>query len=186
MIGIFEAAEELQRFCEGEGWGSCLIGGIAVLRWGEPRVTRDVDLTLMVGFGDEGRFVEALLKRFAGRLPDAHEFALRSRVLLLRAGNGVGMDVSLGALPFEALAVERSTYFEFEEDARLRTCSAEDLLVMKLFAGRALDVQDAEGVVRRQVGRVDWAYVREQIGPLAELKDEASIWANVERLARLR
>lgn len=86
MIGIFEAAEELQRFCEGEGWGSCFIGGIAVLRWGEPRVTRDVDLTLMVGFGDEGRFVEALLKRFAGRLPDAHEFALRSRVLLLHWG----------------------------------------------------------------------------------------------------
>ena len=56
---------------------------------------------------------------------------------------------------------------------------------MKLFAGRALDVQDAEGVTRRQVGRLDWAYVREQIGPLAELKDEASIWANVERLARL-
>ena len=106
-------------------------------------------------------------------------------MLLLQASNGVGIDVSLGALPFEEMAVERATYFGFVEGASLRTCSAEDLLVMKLFAGRALDVQDAEGVTRRQVGRLDWAYVREQIGPLAELKDEASIWANVERLARL-
>lgn len=45
---------------------------------------------------------------------------------------------------------------------------------MKFFAGRALDVHDAEGVARRQVG------------PLADLRDEASIWANVERLARLK
>ena len=149
-------------------------------------MTRDVDLTLMVGFGDEERFLDALLSGFAGRLPDAREFALRSRVLLLCAANGVGIDVSLGALPFESMAVERATYFEFGEGARLRTCSAEDLLVMKLFAGRALDLQDAEGVARRQVGRVDWTYVREQIGPLAELKDEASIWANVERLGSLR
>ncbi len=186
MIGIFEAAKEVQQFCESRSWGSCFIGGVAVLRWGEPRVTRDVDLTLMVGFGGEERFVSALLGEFVGRLPDAYEFALRSRVLLLQAGNGVGIDVSLGALPFEAMTVGRSTYFEFEEGVRLRTCSAEDLVVMKLFAGRALDLQDAEGVIRRQVGCFDWAHVREQIGPLAELKDEALTWANLERLARLR
>ena len=69
-------------------------------------MTRDVDLTLMVGFGGEERFLNALLGEFAGRLPDAYEFALRCRVLLLQAGNWIRIDVSLGAL-----AVERSTYF---------------------------------------------------------------------------
>lgn len=65
--------------------------------------------------------------------------------------------MSQGALPFEAMAVERSSYFEFQDGGNLPTCSAEDLLVMTLFAGRALDVQDAEDVAGRQVGRLDWA-----------------------------
>ena len=29
------------------------MGGVALQRWGEPRLTQDVDLTLLTGFGDE-------------------------------------------------------------------------------------------------------------------------------------
>jgi len=45
MIDIFEAARQLQVPCDRRGWRSCFIGGVAVQRRGEPRVTRDVDLT---------------------------------------------------------------------------------------------------------------------------------------------
>ena len=38
-------------------------GGLAVQRWGEPRLTRDADLTLLTGFGKEARFASALLER---------------------------------------------------------------------------------------------------------------------------
>lgn len=47
MNGLFSAAELVQDLCEREGWEFCFIGGLAVQRWGEPRVTRDVDLTLL-------------------------------------------------------------------------------------------------------------------------------------------
>jgi hypothetical protein len=53
MIDLFEAARELQTFCDRHEWRSCFIGGIAVQRWGEPRVTRDIDLNLIAGFGGE-------------------------------------------------------------------------------------------------------------------------------------
>ena len=56
MIDLFETAIQLQFFCDRQGWRSCFIGGIAVQRWGEPRVTRDVDLTLLTGLGGEDRF----------------------------------------------------------------------------------------------------------------------------------
>lgn len=49
LVGILAAAGELQRFCERQGWRFCLIGGVAVQRWGEPRFTQDVDLTLLTG-----------------------------------------------------------------------------------------------------------------------------------------
>ena len=94
MIDIFDAA---RRFCDQRGWRSCFIGGIAVQRWGEPRVTRD--LTLLTGFGGEDEYVDALLTAFPARIANSKEFALRNRVLLLSTPGGVGMDVSLGASP---------------------------------------------------------------------------------------
>jgi len=60
---LFLAAQEVQHLCEGEGWDFCFIGGLAVQRWGEPRLTRDVDLTLLTGFGAEGAYVARLLER---------------------------------------------------------------------------------------------------------------------------
>jgi hypothetical protein len=71
MMDLFEAARQLQTFCDGQGWHSCFIGGLAVQRWGEPRVTLDVDLTVLAGYGGEGRFIEALLAAYPARLADA-------------------------------------------------------------------------------------------------------------------
>lgn len=145
MNGLFQAAVRLQSFGDGPGWRSCFIGGIAVQRWGGPRVTVDLDPTLLTGFGDEDRFIAPLLAEFPKRIAEAAEFARRHRVLLLRTPDGVGIDVSLGALPFEESAVERATVFSFGPGVDIRTCSAEDLIVFKLFASRALDIRHAYG-----------------------------------------
>lgn len=53
MNAVIRAAAELQSFCDAHRWRACFIGGLAVLRWGEPRETVDVDLTLLTGFGGE-------------------------------------------------------------------------------------------------------------------------------------
>jgi hypothetical protein len=183
MIALFEPARQLQDFCDQQGWQSCFIGGIAVLRWGETRVTRDIDLTVLTGFGGEDRIIDALLSNYSARLPDAREFAALKRVLLLNTPAGTGIDVSLGALPFEEKLIERASPFTFSPGLDLRTCSAEDRLVMKLFASRPLDIQDAEGVAIRNRGHLDWTYVKEQLQPLADLKHEPEI---LRRMATLR
>jgi hypothetical protein len=110
MIGLFESARQLQAFCDQQGWRSCFIGGIAVQRWGEPRVTLVVDLTLLTGFGGENPYLDALLAAYAARIGDARSFARQSRVLLLRTADGVGIDVSPGALPFEERVVSRAIF----------------------------------------------------------------------------
>jgi hypothetical protein len=182
-VDLFGAAQEIQEFCDEQGWGSCFIGGIAVQRWGQPRITRDIDLTLLTGFGQEGPFVEALLLRYPSRNANPREFARETRVLLLRSAEGIGIDISFGALPFEELAVQRATPFEFEPGLQLRTCSAEDLMVMKLFAGRAIDIRDAEGIAVRHNNTLDWRYIEEQLTPLAEAKEEPEI---LRQFARIR
>jgi hypothetical protein len=178
---VIRAAAELQAVCQAEGWQFCFIGGLALQRWGEPRETADADLTLLTGFGGEERFIEILLRHFEGRIPDAARFALERRVLLLRARNGVGLDVALGALPFEELVVQRSTVFNYPPAIALRTCSAEDLVVLKAFAGRGQDWVDVERIIVRQTGKLDWRHIREQLRPLAELKGAPEILDQLER-----
>ena len=124
MIELLEAAIGLEAFCDRRGWRSCVIGGIAVQRWGEPRVTRDVDLTILAGFGGGGKIVDDLIVGYETRITDARGFALRNRVLLLRTKEGVGIDVSLGALPFEENVVSRATEFSFGPGIDVRACSA--------------------------------------------------------------
>lgn len=181
---LFGAAAELQVLCQREGWRFCFIGGLAVLRWGEPRETVDVDLTLLTGFGGEERYIATLISQFAPRVDNAAAFALRTRVLLLRASSGVGLDIALGGLPFEESAVERSTLFTYPPDVALRTCSAEDLLVLKAFANRPKDWIDIDGVLVRHGNLLDWDYVYKQLTPLAELKEEPEIVQRLEARQR--
>ena len=183
FIDLLDVARDVQEFCEKHGWRSCFIGGIAAQAWSQARVTRDVDLTLLTGFGDEASFIETLLAHYTPRTANAAQFALRSRVLLLNSPSGIGIDISLGALPFEQLAVERSTLYEFAPGLKLRICSAEDLMVMKLFASRAIDIRDAEGIAVRHDKTLDWRYIEAQLIPLAEAKEEPEI---LQQFARVR
>jgi Nucleotidyl transferase AbiEii toxin, Type IV TA system len=180
---LIQAAADLQAVCVTHDWRFCFIGGLAVQRWGEPRETVDVDLTLLTGFADENRYVSVLMDRFEARIDDAAQFASVNRVLLLRAASGVGLDIALGGLPFEELAVSRASLFNYPPDVPLRTCSAEDLLVLKAFADRPKDWLDIEGILIRQSASLDWDYVRAQLAPLAELKDAPEL---VDKLDRRR
>lgn len=86
MSALFDAARELQTLLDTRGWRFCFIGGLAVLRWGEPRFTRDVDVTLLCPFGSEDEASALVLgSGYAGRISDAAEFARRNRVLLVLA-----------------------------------------------------------------------------------------------------
>jgi hypothetical protein len=180
---IFGAAADMQRFCVDQGWRFCFIGALAVIRWGEPRLTQDVDLTVLTGFGGEERYVDALLGRYAPRREDARRFALQYRVVLLESG-AVPVDIALGAMPFEEHAVERATAWRLPDGAAIRTCSAEDSIVFKTFAGRDKDWLDVEGIVVRQGQRLDTELIIEELGPLLDLKGTTEDLARLQRLFR--
>jgi len=183
MIRLLSVAKELQDFCQEQNWRFCFIGGLALQRWGEPRVTKDADLIVLTSFLEEEDYVDALLSNFEPRRPDAREFALRHRVLLLKEKTGVPMDVSLAGLPFEEGVIERSSLSEFVPNISLRTCSAEDLVVLKSFAARSRDWGDVETIIARQKGKLDWEYILRELAPLAALKEEPEI---VDRLKAIR
>ncbi len=184
MIDLFQVALDLQQFLLKQGWRFCFIGGLALQRWGEPRVTRDIDCTLLTGFSSEEAYIRVLLNRYAARISDAGRFAVQNRVLLLCSESGIGIDIALGGIEFETSVVNRATDFLFLPGIRLRTCSAEDLIVLKAFADRRRDWADIEGILQRQEGLLDWDYIYCQLVPLCELKETPEIVATLKSLQR--
>jgi len=183
MKSLFRVAAELDALLAEWGWRYCFIGGLALQRWGQPRLTNDIDLTILTDSGLEVHYVDKLLGLYNGRLPDAREFALKNRVLLLVSGEGIPIDVALGGIAFEEQVVSRATRYEFLPGLSLLTCSAEDLVVLKSFADRPRDWADVETIVVRQQERLDWKYILEQLRPLCQIKEAPEI---IERLKHLR
>jgi hypothetical protein len=157
------------------GRRGCLIGGLALQRWGQPRFTQDADLTVLTPFGSEAAVVDALLEHFPARIPTARQHALDRRVLLLTASNGVPLDISLAALPFEEEVMDRASRWRQVGNVWLKTCSAEDLVIYKLVAARPQDLVDVTRVVQRQGRRLDAARIRYWGAQFADLKEDPDL-----------
>jgi len=80
--------------------------------------------------------------------------------------------------------IKRATVFAFLPGCRLRTCSAEDLVVTKAFASRERDWLDVETVLIRQRNRLNWRLILDELKPLVELKDAPEILKRLEQLRR--
>ena len=181
---LFQAALELQNTFEELNWQFCFIGGLAVIRWGEARMTQDIDLCLLCGFGNEDHFITTIITKFRSRIKDAHQFALKNRVLLIYASNNVSVDISLSGLPYEDEMIKQATHFSFCSNHSLITCSAEDLIVLKAFADRNKDWMDIESICLRHGGNLNSNYMIEKLSPLCELKESPEIIDKLKKLLK--
>lgn len=187
LAPVLRAAAEALQAVVRTGCRACLIGGLAVQRWGQPRFTNDADLTVLAPLGGEAEVIDALLAELRPRSADARAHALRFRVLLLTSSAGVDIDVSLAASPFEEDVLARATRWKRAAGVWLETCSAEDLVIYKLIAARGQDLVDVETIVRRQGARLDVDRIRQWGTEFAPLKEDPDLLRPFEQaLARAR
>jgi len=73
MNALFIAAKEVADFMKARRWKFCVIGGLAVQRWGEPRLTQDADLTLLTGFRSVPRTVKQKAGMWRWHLPSGRD-----------------------------------------------------------------------------------------------------------------
>jgi len=173
-MNLLQAAIEVARFLEERGMRYFVIGGLALQHWGEPRLTRDVDITVLAQPGDLEPFVDVVLNMFSPRIPDARAFALRHRVVLVQTRDGVPVDLSLGIPGYEEEAWGRAVRVEFPGVGRLRIVGPEDLIIHKCVAGRPRDVEDVEGILIRQRLKLDLELVRgwlDEFRPVVDTHD---------------
>lgn len=180
--GLWQTAVELQRYLDSQKLAFSFIGGIALQRWGEPRMTSDVDATVVVPFGAERAVATEILKRYQSRIDDPISFATQARILLLQDLQGNRIDLSIGGMPFEERMLERASYWNVLGQNRIRTCSAEDLVILKAFASRPQDWIDIKNVAIRQAAKLDRSLILEELTPLVELKEAPEILVQLEEL----
>lgn len=179
---LWRTAVALQEYLQATSHPFCFIGGLVVQRWGQPRVTGDVDATILTEFGTEAQVAGEILKRYQSRIENPIPFAIQSRILLLQDIQNNKIDLSIGGLDFEHRVVQRSSMWGIPGGGAIRTCSAEDLIVLKSFAARPQDWIDVEQVIIRQQDKLDRKLVKAELLPLAELKEEPEILEQLQSL----
>jgi hypothetical protein len=133
-----------------------VIGGQAVLLYGEPRLTRDIDITLGVDTSELDRVLDAVGALKLSPLPqDLRGFVASTHVLpLLHSESGIRIDFVFSFSPYEKAALERVTKKRILK-TDVSFASLEDLIVHKMVAGRPRDIEDVRGVLARSQARDD-------------------------------
>jgi hypothetical protein len=136
-----------------------VIGGQAVLVYGEPRLTRDIDITLGATLDRLADVVELLATMELFPLADPETFTRKTMVLPCRdPETAIRVDFIFSFSPYEQQALERVRLVEIAGTA-VRFASPEDLLVHKVVAGRPRDLEDVKSILLKNPD-VDIGYIK--------------------------
>ncbi|MBI4603383.1 MAG: hypothetical protein HY721_15635 [Planctomycetes bacterium] len=182
MARLVDSVLALQSRLERAGIPSMVVGGLAVGVWGEPRLTRDVDVKVLRRREDAARLLQALGPDYKPLAQDAKASLEQVGFAFLRDPLGTRIDILLAETSFDESALARAVLRELEPGKAARVCSAEDLVIYKLISDRPRDRADAESVVRRAAGGLDDAYVERWLRELEQALDSSSLVAEYRAL----
>ena len=179
---LIEPLKALQRLLDRYEGRGVLIGGIAVGFLGKPRLTVDLDAMFLASIRDIPRILQlAAEEGIEPREKNAAEFAMTSRVLLLRHKNsGIGIDISLGILALEEEIVERSV----RHDAGaliVQLPTPEDLIILKAVAHRPKDMLDIREIVDNNPN-LDLARIKRWVKDYAKTMEAPELWNDIKKI----
>jgi len=144
-----------------------LFGARAAILHGVARLTADVDVTVRLPAGTSAEMLATGLERrgFVRRATDP-DFMARTRVApFVHTATSLPLDVVLAGPGLEDLFLSRAAHVDVE-GVQVPVASAEDIVVMKVLAGRAKDVDDVMAIAAAQERSLDLDYVRATLGTL--------------------
>jgi len=161
-----------------------IIGGIANAFLGRPRLTVDVDAVFLLSVNEIPRLLHAASQEgIQPRNANAEEFARKTRVVLLQhTDSGIGIDISLGILPFEEEMVQRSVVHEIGP-LKLRLPTPEDLIILKAVAHRPKDLQDIREISASHP-ILDEARLERWIKDFGKTLEEPGLWDEIKTLLK--
>jgi predicted nucleotidyltransferase len=169
---MFESLlERIARSLKIAGIPYMIIGGQAVLLYGEPRLTKDIDVTLGADLTRLQDVLSAARDMKITPLVDPTTFTRQTMVLPCSdPETGIRVDLIFSFSPFEQLAIGRARILRIGE-TDVCFASLEDLVVLKLIAGRARDLEDARIILLKN-RNADLSYIRHWLTEFSTLTSE--------------
>lgn len=167
-------------------WGRWyLFGAQAVVAYGVPRFSADVDVTVKLVPEAPDRFAREMADAgFALRIDDP-DFVRRTRVLpFVHAATGLPLDVVLAGSGLEDEFLDRVKPTELG-GATIPLIDLADLIVAKILAGRPKDIDDARSLWRARRSDLDAARIRRLLELLEEALDQSDLVSEFETITRM-
>lgn len=160
-----------------------VIGGQAVLLYGEPRLTKDIDITLGVGVEELPEAEKAVGAIGLKPIPsDVEAFVRQTMVLPVQdEESGIRVDLIFSFSSYERQAIGRAREVDLG-GGLVRFASLEDLVIHKIVAGRARDLEDVKAVLLRNPG-FDAEYIRRWLAEFDAAQGDGCL-AGFEALVR--
>ncbi len=174
----------------GAGW--YVFGAQAVLLWGRPRFTADVDVTVRLDPEIPAPFVAAMERAgFTLRVAMDSGFVEQTRVLpFIHTPTGWPLDVVLAGPGLEELFISQAVDVDLGDGVHVPVIRPEDLIVTKILAGRPKDIDDVRGVLLERLAKLDLESIRTTLGLLEDalaVSDLRSVFeAELARARRTR
>jgi predicted nucleotidyltransferase len=160
-----------------------IIGGQAVLLYGRPRLTRDIDITLGV---DSDRFdiIAGVCKEVGLKILPVGPAAFAAQTKVLPAEDSdskMRVDFVFSFTPYEQQALKRVKKVEL---AGYPVCfaSCEDVIIHKMLAGRAVDEEDVKSILVRHRSEIDMGYVKDWLEKFEVMPEFAGVLKKFEKL----
>lgn len=136
-----------------------IIGGQAVLLYGDPRLTKDIDITLGTGTEALDELLKVIKEIPLQPIPEnIIDFVNRTMVLpAIHKETGIRVDFIFSFTPYEHQAIERAVKVSIGNE-EIAFASPEDLVIHKIFSGRPRDLEDVKGVLLKN-SRIDINYI---------------------------
>src|SRR4030042_5478150 len=137
-----------------------IIGGQAVLLYGEPRLTRDIDITLGVNVDYIKKLLAVVRELSLKPIPEDIESFVRQTMVLpaLDKATGIRVDFIFSFTPYEIQAIKRSKRVKILKQ-EVSFASPEDVIIHKIFAGRPRDTEDVKTIILKNPG-IDIKYIK--------------------------
>jgi hypothetical protein len=162
-----------------------VFGAQAVVAHGRPRLTADVDITVELAGAGMSDLVALLGRRgFDLRFPLSPEHLQEARLLpMVHASTDMPVDLVIAAPGLDEEFLERARPMDLG-GVEVPVISAEDIIAMKVLAGRRKDLEDVRGILVEQQGRLDLVRTRDVLTSLEEATGERRLLARLDRLLR--
>ena len=130
-----------------------VIGGQAVLLYGQPRHTQDIDITIGIEPSKLLLIMDLVGKlRFKILTQNPNEFVRKTMVLPVADNDtGTRIDFIFSTSEYEKIAIQRAVLVDVDK-AKVKYASVEDLIIHKIIAGRPRDLEDIKSVLLKNPG----------------------------------